>query len=320
MPTQNGVLYHIILNFANFNKILKGGNIVNLAQWFEEHSQVFDEWDKEANKHIDLENVGYSSKRKAWWICNEGHRWETMIFSRTILGHNCPYCENKKVIAGYNDLASTDSDVLSRWNYEKNTDISPTEITKSSHKLVWWKCEQGHSWQQRVDVITSDTTIKSGCPYCYGKKVEKGFNDLLFLEPKVAKEWCYELNGYGPDEITAGSKKMVWWKCELGHTWKTPPYSRTGKGKTGCPYCKGFKAWEGFNDLKTINSRLAMEWSDELNGDLKPTQVTRGSHKKVWWECSEGHVWQAFVYARAKENGTGCPVCAGVAKDKRPDF
>ncbi|MBO5716104.1 MAG: zinc-ribbon domain-containing protein [Clostridia bacterium] len=34
-----------------------------------------------------------------------------------------------------------------------------------------------------------------------------------------------------------------------------------------------------------------------------------GSHKKVWRKCSQGHVWEAFIYARAKENGTGCPVC-----------
>ena len=153
-----------------------------------------------------------------------------------------------------------------------------------------------------------------GCPVCYGKRVEKGFNDLLFLNPEVAKEWCYELNGFGPDEITAGSKKAVWWKCELGHTWKIPVHVRTGKDKTKCPYCSNYRAWEGFNDLKTTHPRLASEWHETLNGDLKPTQVLKGSHKKVWWECSAGHVWQAFVYARSKPNGTGCPVCSGNVK------
>ena len=29
-----------------------------------------------------------------------------------------------------------------------------------------------------------------------------------------------------------------------------------------------------------------------------PDMVTAGSHKKVWWQCHAGHVWQATVYSR----------------------
>lgn len=293
---------------------------MNLAQWFEENPQLFGEWDSDANKDISLENVGFGSKTKAWWTCKNGHTWKTPISNRTLMGHNCPICANKQVLAGYNDLETLDREVLDRWDYEKNTDISPSEVTRFSKKVVWWKCEKGHSWQQAIQVITSSQTIKSGCPYCNGKKVEKGFNDLLFLYPEVAKEWCFELNPMKPDEITAGSKKIVWWKCEKGHTWKTAPFARTGENKNNCPYCTNFKAWEGFNDLATVKPQLADEWAYELNGDLKPTMFTKGSHKKVWWKCSAGHVWQAFIYARGRENGTGCPVCAGVVKDKHPDY
>ena len=35
-----------------------------------------------------------------------------------------------------------------------------------------------------------------------------------------------------------------------------------------------------------------------LNGGLTPQMVTVGSHQKVWWVCSEGHVWKAVVYSR----------------------
>ena len=294
---------------------------MKLAQWFKEHPQLFSEWDSEANTDISIEQIGYTSHVKAWWVCQKGHKWNASILSRTrkVDNRGCPFCSNKKALAGYNDLATVNPEILKSWDFEKNTDISPSELTEHSHKLVWWKCEKGHSWQQKVEVVTSKI-IKSGCPYCSGKKAAKGENDLLFLNPEVAKEWCYELNELKPDEITAGSKKKVWWKCELGHTWQAAIHTRTGKDKTKCPYCAGLRILEGLNDLKTVNPRLASEWCDELNGDLKPTQVGKGTHKKVWWKCSQGHVWQARVYARAKENGTGCPVCAGVAKDKHPDF
>ena len=59
---------------------------------------------------------------------------------------------------------------------------------------------------------------------------------------------------------------------------------------------------------------LSEEWRPERNGNLKPEMVSCGSHKKVWWKCSEGHEWRAVVYSRAGTLETGCPVCAGVRK------
>ena len=42
-----------------------------------------------------------------------------------------------------------------------------------------------------------------------------------------------------PDQVTVGSGKRVWWRCEEGHVWKAKVYSRTGKMRTGCPVCAG---------------------------------------------------------------------------------
>ena len=30
----------------------------------------------------------------------------------------------------------------------------------------------------------------------------------------------------------------------------------------------------------------------KLNGSLTPEMVTPGSHRKVWWQCPDGHVWR----------------------------
>lgn len=63
----------------------------------------------------------------------------------------------------------------------------------------------------------------------------------------------------------------------------------------------------GKNDLSTTHPQLAKEWHPTLNGDLKPTQVTYGSGKKVWWLCPENHEYQATVLHRS--SGTSCSVC-----------
>ena len=48
--------------------------------------------------------------------------------------------------------------------------------------------------------------------------------------------------------------------------------------------------------MATTNPDLVKEWHTERNGDLRPSDVTAGSGKKVWWHCKLGHEWQAFVY------------------------
>jgi hypothetical protein len=44
----------------------------------------------------------------------------------------CPVFADRAVLSGYNDLATTDAHLLSEWDYEKNKDISPESISRSS--------------------------------------------------------------------------------------------------------------------------------------------------------------------------------------------
>ena len=98
--------------------------------------------------------------------------------------------------------------------------------------------------------------------------------------------------------------------CGNGHEYQATVAHRTRIG-SGCPYCVNFKTLSGFNDLATKRPDIAQQWHEELNGDLTPSDVTPGSHKKVWWKCSVGHSWQAVVYSRTTKRAHGCPVCAG---------
>ena len=84
----------------------------------------------------------------------------------------------------------------------------------------------------------------------------------------------------------------------------------------GCPYCANRKVLPGFNDLATLDPAVAKEWHPTLNGALTPEMVTVGSHRKVWWQCTCGHVWKAAIYPRTGKQRCGCPVCAGKTKRK----
>ena len=65
----------------------------------------------------------------------------------------------------------------------------------------------------------------------------------------------------------------------------------------------------GETDLATLFPEVIKEWHFEKNAPLRPEKFTKGSHKKVWWKCSEGHEWEAQIKSRTL-GGTGCPECA----------
>ena len=61
-------------------------------------------------------------------------------------------------------------------------------------------------------------------------------------------------------------------------------------------------------NLYISNPTIAKEWHPWKNGSLTPKDVTLNSNRKVWWLCSNDHVWSATVNERIQ--GNSCPYCA----------
>ena len=264
--------------------------------------QLIKEWDFEKNTAITPYELTPGSSNKVWWKCLKGHSWETSVNSR-IRGRGCPYCINKKVLRGYNDLATTDPKLLEEWDFDKNTEISPYEVTSGTEKKAWWKCKNGHEWQVRI----ANRKRGDGCPYCSNKKVFNGDNALLTINPELAKEWDSEKHkDLSASEVSSNSGQKVWWKCSKGHSWEATIASRSSGN--GCPYCVNQKVLAGYNDLATTGPQIAMEWDYEKNSPLTPNDITSKSGKKVWWKCKNGHSWDAIIKSRT--SGTGCPICS----------
>jgi len=272
-------------------------------------SELLMQWDAERNRMLTPRDVLSGSDRKVWWRCARNHRWSSSVSSRTILGRGCPYCSGQRLLPGENDLASRHPEVAKLWHPGRNRGLTPAEVMPGTHRKFWWRCDSGHAWEALPSALIGG----SGCPYCAGKKAIPGETDLATTHPQLAAQWHGEKNGaLTPGEVSQGSEKRVWWQCGLGHSYQAMVFSRV-EG-TGCPYCAGKKAWPGFNDLESQYPGLMREWHPTLNGELQADSLTKGSHRAVWWQCGEGHVWKAVVYARTRPGGTGCPVCAGTTK------
>ena len=278
------------------------------------------QWDVEKNAPLTPEQVTYGSRKKVWWRCERGHNWQAMVKRRS-QRTGCPVCANRKIIVGMNDWPSRFPAVAAQWDADKNG-CTPEQVRADDRKRYWWLCGKEHSWQATIR-SRIDTTHPSGCPYCAGKRVLPGFNDLQTLRPELAAQWDAEKNvPLRPCDVTPGSNKSVFWRCRLGHSYQSRIGDRTVNGH-GCPYCTGRKVLPGFNDLATLYPVVAAQWHPSLNGELKPTDVTRGSRRKVWWQCAWGHEWQACIFSRTQTPATGCPYCAKprkIAKDLAFDY
>ena len=170
------------------------------------------------------------SNKSVWWICNEGHEYQTSPAHRTSRDGGCPICSNKQILIGFNDLATTHSEIASQWHPTKNQ-LTPQQITIGAEKKIWWICEKGHEWDALVY-----SRRHNGCPYCSGNKVLTGFNDLSTTHPELAAQWHPTKNkNLAVSEVSAGSNRMVWWLGECGHEWKAVICSRASG--CGCPIC-----------------------------------------------------------------------------------
>lgn len=273
-----------------------------------EHPELAQEWHPTLNGNLKPDQFFSGSHQRVWWQCAYGHIWQAEIKTRALGGHGCPVCNHKKIVPSINDLATYYPEIAKEWHPSKNGNLRPDQVSAGSSRRVWWKCKKGHEWQAS---IVSRTRTNNGCPYCGGKKVLPGFNDLESQYPEIAKEWHPSKNGVlTPKDVTPFSNRNVWWRCEKEHDYLAVVAARVGR-HTGCPYCSNRRVLPGYNDLATTNQTVAKQWHPTLNGSLTPQDVTAGSRKQVWWQCEEGHVWQAVVYSRTSSRPTGCPICAG---------
>jgi len=178
----------------------------------------------------DPTTVTEGIRKKLPWLCPQGHRYLAQVSNRTSsLKTGCPICSGRKVLSGFNDLASEFPEIAIEadgWD--------PSAISPGANAIKQWRCLKGHSF---MTAPKSRTTHNQGCPYCANQKILKGFNDLATTHPLLAKQAL----GWDPTTVVAGSGKKVMWLCESEHKFSARLNQRSTGGslKTGteCPTC-----------------------------------------------------------------------------------
>ncbi len=273
-----------------------------------------EEWDYSNNTETP-DKVYFKSSKKYHWICPKGHHYIASLNKR-VSGTGCPYCANKKVLIGFNDLKSQFPDIAADWDYINNKDLKPENVVYGSGKQVFWKCKNcGRSWKTS---ISNRTFSKTGCPDCSSKAAGKKFtanavkeNNFALNHPDLCKEWDYNKNyPTRPEDVPCGTNKQFYWICsKCGWSWLASPNTRSSG--SGCPACSNKVVNPGVNDLQSLFPDIAKEWDYDKNGNITPDKVVFGSNKQFYWKCSKcGFEWKQSVYART--TGKGCKKCSRI--------
>lgn len=104
-----------------------------------------------------------ASGKKLNWQCskNKKHIWTISPSARTTgLMSGCPYCVNRRILNGDNDLATTNPKLA-----EEAYGWDPTTVSAGMDKVRRWQCSKNskHIWSTRISHRALNDT---GCPTC----------------------------------------------------------------------------------------------------------------------------------------------------------
>ncbi|WP_260288933.1 zinc-ribbon domain-containing protein [Peribacillus aracenensis] len=123
--------------------------------------EIAAQWHPRKNGDLTPYHVTPNSGKKVWWLCESGHEWETSITKRNGRQYGCPYCSGRYATKE-NCLANDNPSLSNEWHPVKNGDITPFDVTPKSGKTAWWKCENGHEWQDQI----YQRSLGKECPQC----------------------------------------------------------------------------------------------------------------------------------------------------------
>ncbi|WP_166879121.1 zinc-ribbon domain-containing protein [Salinibacterium sp. ZJ450] len=119
--------------------------------------ELLDEWDWDMNIVLPSE-IGPHTHLMIHWRCARRHPY-TVAPAQRSKGQGCPYCANKRVWSGFNDIVARQPLMSTEWSVRNPT--SPHLILPGGEKHQW-TCAYGHEHAQTV----TNRIRSRGCPLC----------------------------------------------------------------------------------------------------------------------------------------------------------
>lgn len=152
----------------------------------------------------------------------------------------------------------------------------------SIREYLKWKCSKGHVWKAKYNTVAKNDVW---CPKCHDQDQIDALN--LIAINKGGKFLSTKFIGWN---------SKYEWKCKEGHIWKAD--GTAVKLGTWCRVCAG---------TEPISIQEIQKLAKAKGGKCL-SKKRLGAHKKLKWQCKEGHIWKSTA-ASIKHSNSWCPKC-----------
>jgi very-short-patch-repair endonuclease len=273
----------------------------------ENHPHLAAEWDYERNKTTPEQYLSTSGKT-VHWKCRAGHRWTAPIYKRVARRLACRKCGQhisqyeKRVVCeltalGFDPewntrLENIECDILLRRNkvvievdgypwhespiaFERER-RKERRLGKLGFTVIRWRCSYLSRRRARSAPYFHEKDNSEAIKSLFSLLIMYG--SLMKSEKQTLRRYCASSSGY------IAEKEFV----EMHRRTATELFRRS---------------------VAETHPEIVESWSSR-NGDLLPTQVTKGSKRRIWWKCADDptHEWESRPQDRIRY---GCPYCTG---------
>ena len=178
-------------------------------------------------------------------------------------------------------------DVLKRWDYYLN-DCLPNEVTYSSNKKYWFKCNKYKEHGSELKNINNFTSGSNGVMNCNQCNSFSQWGIDNFGEDFLEKYWSKK-NTINPWDISYSSNKKIWIKCQEKDYHEDYKISCSNFiNNNRCPYCNNTKIHPKDSLGQYIVDNYGKRFLDKIWSDKNkksPFEYAPISNQKVWWKC-----------------------------------
>lgn len=202
------------------------------------------------------------------------------------------------------------------WDYKGNFPLQPSMFTPGSKQKAKWLCSScGRSFSQKIQSRSKG----QGCKPCGNKrgmsiKIKKLIKDKGSLKekyPDLSKEFLENKNKVKTNEVPIGSRMYAWWFCKKhNHQWQASVADRTIGQRHNCRFCFEERRAEAVRIGKFIEKNSLLKKFPKIfsqiikdkNEHLDLRTIMSGSKIKLWFKCSNGHIFQSIPNTQTWDN------------------
>lgn len=297
---------------CNRTRLIKGTN--TFADVYPDYLDMYSE-----NNERKADEIFYNSSLWFKWNCMTCHS-EYGAYIKDVLSNeeSCPYCSNRQVKPGLNDLKTLHPDIAAMWS--DNNEFDADHVFPDVKTWAKWNCPDcGGEYRALVSAIVNG---EHTCPYCDGRKATPGVNSLQTLYPDIAKRYSLK-NARTADEVFPDVTTPFLWDCpDCGGEYNAL-MKEVVNGEYTCPYCDGRLILPGFNDFATKHPNLMREYNYAINYIATDSNnISEKSNSPLWWTCPKNpdHNYPMSPARKLwyqKRHREPCPFCKGLRRKKR---